>query len=136
MGAIDVTVRAMVEGESMVKEVEERMGEAEYMKGVRHLCDAGVTKVPGRYILPAPERPHIVSCENITSSRNLKLPIIDLSLLHTPKRAMVLEALSLACKEFGFFQVRIRILFFQEFGCSASHISFKLSSLNILYIKG
>jgi non-haem dioxygenase in morphine synthesis N-terminal len=92
----------------MVKEEEERMGEAEYMKGVRHLCDAGVTKVPGRYILPAPERPHIVSCGDIKTSRNSKLPIIDLSLLHTPKRAMVLEALSLACKEFGFFQVRMK----------------------------
>ncbi|KAJ1694412.1 hypothetical protein LUZ63_011110 [Rhynchospora breviuscula] len=105
MGAIDVAAIAKTEGESMVKREEERMGEAEYMKGVRHLCDTGVTKVPSRYILPAPDRPHIVRCGDSTSSHNLKLPIIDLSLLHTPKRAMALEALSMACKEYGFFQV-------------------------------
>ncbi|XP_078148220.1 2-oxoglutarate (2OG) and Fe(II)-dependent oxygenase superfamily protein [Carex rostrata] len=105
MGAIDITSRDKMEGESKVNIEEERRGEAEHMKGVRHLYDAGVTKVPGRYILPASERPHIVSCGDTTSTHNLKLPIIDLSLLHTPKRAMVLEALSLACKEFGFFQV-------------------------------
>lgn len=114
MGAIDITSRDKMEGESKVKIEEERRGEAEHMKGVRHLYDAGVTKVPGRYILPASERPHIVSCGDTTSTHNLKLPIIDLSLLHTPKRAMVLEALSLACKEFGFFQVRTKILYIQN----------------------
>jgi len=27
------------------------------MKGVRHLSDSGITRLPDRYVLPAPDRP-------------------------------------------------------------------------------
>ncbi|WOL00014.1 protein DMR6-LIKE OXYGENASE 2 [Canna indica] len=84
----------------------EELGEKEnannYMKGVRHLCDNGITKVPGRYILPLADRPRRIP---VAPKANLKLPVVDVGRLFSPDRAQVLETLDAACKEYGFFQV-------------------------------
>ncbi|XP_010940496.1 probable 2-oxoglutarate-dependent dioxygenase SLC1 isoform X2 [Elaeis guineensis] len=80
--------------------------ESTYMKGVRHLCESGITKVPRKYILPVSERPQLIMKKERTSTcLNLKLPIIDLARLHTSDRSQVLESLAEACKVYGFFQV-------------------------------
>ncbi|XP_038971130.1 protein DMR6-LIKE OXYGENASE 2-like [Phoenix dactylifera] len=84
---------------------EEESLESKYMKGVRHLCESGITRVPGKYILPVPERPQVMGEERRTSSLNLKLPVIDLARLHTADRPQVLKSLAKACEEYGFFQV-------------------------------
>ncbi|KAJ0966659.1 hypothetical protein J5N97_023576 [Dioscorea zingiberensis] len=82
---------------------EDAVREGKFMKGVRHLCENGITEVPKRYIFPISDRspkPKIISGDNIT------LPVIDLSLLQTPNhRFQVLESLSNACKNYGFFRV-------------------------------
>ncbi|KAJ3693056.1 hypothetical protein LUZ60_012151 [Juncus effusus] len=82
---------------------EENKVESEYLKGVKHLCEGGITRVPSKYILPVPDRPHIV--QDVDSKSKIKLPIIDLALLKTPQRSMVLQSLAMACKQYGFFQV-------------------------------
>lgn len=82
--------------------------ESKYMKGVRHLCENGITKVPSKYILPVPERPRVMMGEERRTSStnlNLKLPVIDLARLNTSDRSQVLQSLAKACEEFGFFQI-------------------------------
>ncbi|XP_008778930.2 protein DMR6-LIKE OXYGENASE 2-like [Phoenix dactylifera] len=79
--------------------------ESKYMKGVRHLCESGITRVPNKYILAVPERPQVMGEQKTTSHLNLKLPVIDLARLHTSDRSQVLESLEEACKLYGFFQV-------------------------------
>lgn len=78
----------------------------QYQKGVKHLCEKGISRVPTKYILPAPERPHRTKGEpHSPESTNLKLPIIDFSELQGPNRFHVLETLAYACEHYGFFQV-------------------------------
>uniref|UniRef100_A0A0A9F4X6 Fe2OG dioxygenase domain-containing protein n=1 Tax=Arundo donax TaxID=35708 RepID=A0A0A9F4X6_ARUDO len=78
------------------------------LKGVRHLSDSGITRLPDTYILPASDRPGAgVPCttEDDTGGR-VKLPVVDLSRLRDPaERAAVLETLDAACRDYGFFQV-------------------------------
>ncbi|MQL90733.1 hypothetical protein Taro_023322 [Colocasia esculenta] len=76
-----------------------------YMKGVRHLCDSGLTRVPAKYILPATERPYAQGPPSNPSDLKIKLPVVDLADIHTPNRAHVLASLAEACQEHGFFQV-------------------------------
>lgn len=86
--------------------------ESQYQKGVKHLCENGLIKVPKKYIFPSSDRPNIENnkpppqtlhlCINPV---NLNLPIIDLSELLGPNRSKVLHSLSIACQEYGFFQV-------------------------------
>ncbi|XP_072968119.1 probable 2-oxoglutarate-dependent dioxygenase SLC1 [Typha angustifolia] len=81
--------------------VERERDEKKYMKGVKHLCESGVTRVPTKYILPVSDRPRGLAA----ARRNLKLPVVDLSRLRTSDRPQVLESLAMACKDYGFFQV-------------------------------
>uniref|UniRef100_J3MVB5 Fe2OG dioxygenase domain-containing protein n=1 Tax=Oryza brachyantha TaxID=4533 RepID=J3MVB5_ORYBR len=71
-------------------------------RGVRHLCDSGITRLPGNYVLPASDRPAPVAAVGSV----VKLPVVDLSRLRIPsERAAVLRTLDAACREYGFFQV-------------------------------
>ncbi|VAI87469.1 unnamed protein product [Triticum turgidum subsp. durum] len=72
------------------------------LKGVRHLSDTGITRLPGRYVLPASDRPS----RSVSAGTRVKLPVVDLGRLRVPsERAAVLKTLEAACREFGFFQV-------------------------------
>ncbi|XP_076908521.1 putative 2-oxoglutarate-dependent dioxygenase SLC1 [Bidens hawaiensis] len=71
-----------------------------YQKGVKHMCDKGLTQVPNKYILPEPERPH-----NLVADGCISLPIINFAQLQGSDRPRVLASLSKACQEFGFFQL-------------------------------
>ncbi|KAM0042604.1 putative flavanone 3-dioxygenase [Helianthus debilis subsp. tardiflorus] len=71
-----------------------------YQKGVKHLCENGLTQVPNKYILPEPERPGILVDDGC-----INLPIIDFAQLQGAERPRVLASLSKACQEFGFFQL-------------------------------
>ncbi|KAF4388104.1 hypothetical protein F8388_014787 [Cannabis sativa] len=105
-------------------EVGEQRSLKYYQKGVKHLYESGITKVPHKYILPLEERPNIFTHKNhhnqpITSTptpttttspkdtKNLiKLPVIDFSeLMESSKRPQVLKSLENACQQYGFFQV-------------------------------
>uniref|UniRef100_A0A6N2LS22 Fe2OG dioxygenase domain-containing protein n=2 Tax=Salix viminalis TaxID=40686 RepID=A0A6N2LS22_SALVM len=90
----------------VVLEVETRFGEEErldeFQKGVKHLCERGITKVPRKYILPALERPVLTKKDDATS---FKLPVIDFDQLQGPNRVHALKSLSKACEEYGFFQL-------------------------------
>ncbi|XP_010527892.1 PREDICTED: protein DMR6-LIKE OXYGENASE 1-like [Tarenaya hassleriana] len=88
---------------SMIPEVEEE--NKKYQKGVKHLCDNGLTKVPTKYILPEPDRPIFRKSDKIKPKENLKLPVIDFAELLGPNRPRVLQTLANACETYGFFQV-------------------------------
>ncbi|KAI5575398.1 hypothetical protein BDE02_10G208000 [Populus trichocarpa] len=91
----------VLEVQTICKE-DELVESHKYHKGVKHLCERGLTKVPRKYILPALERPLLSKKDGAT---NLKLPIIDLAQLQGPDRIHALESLSKACEEYGFFQL-------------------------------
>lgn len=77
-----------------------------YQKGVKHLYDNGVTKVPTKYILPEPDRPIFTKSDKlIKPKQNLKLPLIDFAELLGPNRPHVLRTIAEACETYGFFQV-------------------------------
>ncbi|KAK4367096.1 hypothetical protein RND71_014976 [Anisodus tanguticus] len=85
------------------KEKEEQ-NESRYQKGVRHLCESGINRIPRKYILPVSDRPLIVKKEE-KNYQNLNLPIIDFAQLQGPNRSQVLKSLAKACEEYGFFQL-------------------------------
>ncbi|KAF8403164.1 hypothetical protein HHK36_011261 [Tetracentron sinense] len=84
---------------------EDDLLESQYLKGVQHLCDSGITRVPSKYVLPVSERPVTKGGEKNAVDLNLKLPVIDFSQLQGPNRSQVLKSLSKACEEYGFFQL-------------------------------
>ncbi|KAF6147036.1 hypothetical protein GIB67_036755 [Kingdonia uniflora] len=70
---------------------------------VQSLSDSGSPAIPDRYVKPLSERPSLSSGANPTN-----IPVIDLGGLvgHEAKlRALTLKNISLACREWGFFQV-------------------------------
>ncbi|GMI79970.1 Germination Insensitive to ABA Mutant 2, Gain-of-function in ABA-modulated Seed germination 2 [Hibiscus trionum] len=77
----------------------------EFQKGVKHLFENGVSKVPNKYILPVSDRPNVHKEQANVGESSLKLPLIDFAELHGPNRSRVLDSLSSACQEYGFFQV-------------------------------
>ncbi|GAB4833540.1 hypothetical protein Ancab_031783 [Ancistrocladus abbreviatus] len=88
---------------------ESRQQEADYesvselQKGVKHLCERGIKKLPKRYILPVSDRPTEVESRSVET--NVKLPIIDFAELQGPNRSRVLKSLSYAFEKYGFFQL-------------------------------
>ncbi|KAL6574917.1 hypothetical protein OROMI_012202 [Orobanche minor] len=76
-----------------------------YQKGVKHMYDNGIEHVPTKYILPAADRPHIMSEGAQCPELNLELPVVDFAQLHGPNRSQVLESLACACEKYGFFQL-------------------------------
>lgn len=81
--------------------------ESHYQKGVKNLCDNGISKVPNKYVLPVSERPSLDNGEPNAAHPNLKLPVIDFSELQGSNRSQVLKSLTNACRDYGFFQVGI-----------------------------
>ncbi|ONM03949.1 protein DMR6-LIKE OXYGENASE 2 isoform X2 [Zea mays] len=82
------------------------------MKGVRHLSDSGITRLPDRYVLPVSDRPGVglIAASSTAAAAGgvgrVKLPVVDLAGLRDPsQRAAVLATLDDACREYGFFQV-------------------------------
>ncbi|KAK9733397.1 hypothetical protein RND81_04G065500 [Saponaria officinalis] len=78
--------------------------ESRYQKGVKHLHENGIEKVPEKYILPIPDRPNTKK-EAHSDRTNIKLPVLDFAELQGPNRSQVLNALTDACEQYGFFQV-------------------------------
>ncbi|OMO81906.1 Oxoglutarate/iron-dependent dioxygenase [Corchorus capsularis] len=76
-----------------------------FQKGVKHLFENGVNKLPKKYILPVSDRPNVDKHHPNVANSNLKLPIIDFAELQGPNRSQILNSLSSACQEYGFFQV-------------------------------
>lgn len=83
--------------------------ERQYQKGVKHLYESGISRVPDKYILPILDRPATATNRHvepkISKNHNLTLPIIDFADLQGSNRDQVLKSLSNACEQFGFFQV-------------------------------
>ncbi|KAH9621643.1 hypothetical protein KSS87_006317 [Heliosperma pusillum] len=78
--------------------------ESQYQKGVKHLHEKGIEKVPKKYILPITERP-IIEKDSHSDKTHIRLPVIDFAQLLGPNRSQVLNALTDACQQYGFFQV-------------------------------
>ncbi|KAI7981248.1 Protein DMR6-LIKE OXYGENASE 1 [Camellia lanceoleosa] len=81
--------------------------ESQYQKGVKHLSDNGIEKLPNKYILPGSERPNLLLIKELAYAckhNNLKLPVIDLTELQGPNRFQALNSLANACEHHGFFQ--------------------------------
>ncbi|XP_010683986.2 probable 2-oxoglutarate-dependent dioxygenase SLC1 [Beta vulgaris subsp. vulgaris] len=78
--------------------------ENEYQKGVKHLYENGIQKVPNKYIFPILDRPNTEK-ESHVNEANIKLPIIDFAELQGANRSQVLKDLTNACAQYGFFQV-------------------------------
>ncbi|CAK7343278.1 unnamed protein product [Dovyalis caffra] len=77
-----------------------------YHKGVKQLCQNGISKVPNKYILPVQERPNTNQAEPTSvANQNLKLPVIDFADLQGQNRPEVLKNLANACEKYGFFQL-------------------------------
>ena len=79
--------------------------ESHYQKGVKHLCENGISKVPNKYILPVSERPSSDNGVPNAAELNLNLPVIDFAELQGSNRSQVLKSIANACEEYGFFQV-------------------------------
>ncbi|KAJ9159872.1 hypothetical protein P3X46_025329 [Hevea brasiliensis] len=78
----------------------------QYHKGVKYLCERGITKVPTKYILPVLERPNTGNKDgNFSNDHDLSLPVIDFAQLQGSNRVQALQSLSRACEEYGFFQL-------------------------------
>ncbi|RLN05250.1 hypothetical protein C2845_PM13G25970 [Panicum miliaceum] len=103
--AMEVEEEAKAEQQQQQQDLgagEQELSYSILMKGVRHLSDSGITRLPDRYVLPAPDRPGAAPA---TTSR-VKLPVVDLARLRDPsQRAAVLQTLDAACRGYGFFQV-------------------------------
>lgn len=72
---------------------------------VQSLSEKGVPVIPDRYIKPPTERPSINSAP---TDANINIPIIDLQGLYGEDdniRATILNQISQACREWGFFQI-------------------------------
>ncbi|XP_034694431.1 protein DMR6-LIKE OXYGENASE 2-like [Vitis riparia] len=79
--------------------------ESHYQKGVKHLCENGISKVPNKYILPVSERPSSDNGVPNAAELNLNLPVIDFAELQGSNRSQVLKSIANACEEYGFFQL-------------------------------
>ncbi|XP_021774595.1 protein DMR6-LIKE OXYGENASE 1-like [Chenopodium quinoa] len=86
------------------KKMRDSQSENQYQKGVRHLHENGIKKVPNKYIFPIPDRPNMRKESHIQET-NIKLPVIDFAELQGPNRSQVLKSLTNACEQYGFFQV-------------------------------
>ncbi|XP_031379810.1 protein DMR6-LIKE OXYGENASE 2 [Punica granatum] len=84
--------------------------ESQYQKGVKHLCENVISRVPSKYILPVQERPsRTVGIETATSNVNRQLtslPLVDFAELRSlSDRPRALRLLAKACEQYGFFQL-------------------------------
>ncbi|KAH7855612.1 hypothetical protein Vadar_026748 [Vaccinium darrowii] len=90
--------------EAKKEEEEQRLEIKKYQKGVKHLCETGITKLPTKYILPVSDRP--TNGDRNAEDYGIKLPVIDFAqLMQGSSRPQVLQSLTKACEEYGFFQL-------------------------------
>ncbi|KAJ6718059.1 LEUCOANTHOCYANIDIN DIOXYGENASE-LIKE PROTEIN [Salix purpurea] len=71
---------------------------------VQSLSDSGGPLIPERYVKPVLERPSV----SFSAANDVDIPIIDLAGLYGDDhalRATILDQISIACREWGFFQV-------------------------------
>uniref|UniRef100_A0A0D6QUT1 Fe2OG dioxygenase domain-containing protein n=1 Tax=Araucaria cunninghamii TaxID=56994 RepID=A0A0D6QUT1_ARACU len=73
--------------------------EAKVFESLKKLVDAGLQEIPEAYIRPENERP------TATPIFTESVPVIDLQGLYGPNRAHIIDAISKASQEWGFFQV-------------------------------
>ncbi|XAR52306.1 Flavanone 3-dioxygenase [Bertholletia excelsa] len=78
---------------------EQEVVEREYYKGVRRLCESGITKIPTKYVLPVRPAGHFPQCQQ------LYYPVAG---YRFRSASLVLHSLSRASQEFGFFQVGVK----------------------------
>ncbi|KAE8668406.1 carotene epsilon-monooxygenase [Hibiscus syriacus] len=88
-----------MENDDVIRETDE------FQKGVKHLSENGVSKLPDKYILPVSDRPNVHKDHLNVSKSSIRLPVIDFGELQGRNRSRVLDSLSYACEEYGFFQV-------------------------------
>ncbi|KAI3447530.1 hypothetical protein Pfo_004195 [Paulownia fortunei] len=81
--------------------------ESQYQKGVKHMYENGIDQVPRKYILPAAERPNVITekSDGLAEISDLNLPVIDFAELQGPERPRILKSLACACENYGFFQL-------------------------------
>ncbi|KAI8563215.1 hypothetical protein RHMOL_Rhmol03G0095100 [Rhododendron molle] len=82
--------------------------ERECHKGVKHLWETGIAKLPKKYVLPESDRPNISKSGEpyrFKNSSNIQLPVIDFSELQGSNRAQVVKYLANACENYGCFQL-------------------------------
>ncbi|XP_059643351.1 probable 2-oxoglutarate-dependent dioxygenase SLC1 [Cornus florida] len=89
----------------MSSETNREDDESQYQKGVKNLCEHGITKVPNKYVLPVSERPNTIFDHQPNLNVNFNLPIIDFAELQGSNRSQVLKSLAHACQHYGFFQL-------------------------------
>lgn len=78
----------------------------QYQKGVKHLSESGIHKLPDKYILPVQDRPGTMSEAGSNPMKaNLRLPVVDFAELRGPNRSTALKSMADACERYGFFQV-------------------------------
>lgn len=70
--------------------------------GVQSLVDNGINELPQSYVRPEQERPSCVDVHSLSDT----IPVIDLSRLEGEERAVTLDSIHRACREWGFFQVQ------------------------------
>ncbi|XP_058204162.1 probable 2-oxoglutarate-dependent dioxygenase SLC1 [Rhododendron vialii] len=87
---------------------DDSISERECHKGVKHLCETGIAKLPKKYILPESDRPNIPKAGEpyrFRNSSNIQLPVIDFSELQGFNRAQAVKYLANACENYGCFQL-------------------------------
>ena len=95
------------------------LGQQYLQKGVKHLYETGVNKVPEKYILPLQDRPDTARKNAVAPEENLKLPVIDFAeLMQSSTRPQALESLSKACEQYGFFQVQHKMTIMLHSTCT------------------
>lgn len=62
--------------------------------------------VPSRYVRPVNDRPNL---DEVQSSLDGSIPLIDLQDLHGPSRSHVIKQIAEACQIDGFFRVHVDI---------------------------
>lgn len=94
---------------------DDSISERECHKGVKHLYETGIAKLPRKYVLPESDRPNFSKSPGEEPCRfknsNIQLPLIDFSELQGSNRAQVIMTLANACENYGCFQVGSKLSF-------------------------
>jgi len=91
------------------------------------LASTGVKQIPTSYIRPISDRPNLSDVQ----ISDVPIPLIDLHGLNGPNHSLIIEQISQACENDGFFQVLKPCSFFFVIPCSLH--SFLLSPLLVSY---